>query len=96
MGRTTPREDVPREIVGVVANVADGRPGTRQFPTMYVARGQLGSLTGATAVLVRTEGGIGLGPALRRSIQLIDPELPCNNNPNDARSRVWSHRAAAV
>jgi predicted permease len=79
IGRTTPSEDVPREIVGIVSNVADGRPGTRLFPTLYLPRSQVGSFSGMAAVLVRTNGKVTIAQELRRVIQAIDPQLPITN-----------------
>ena len=78
IGRATPGEDVPREIVGVVSNVADGRPGTRLFPTLYIPRGQFQG-GGLAAVLIRTNGAVPIAPELRRVIQAIDPQLPVTN-----------------
>jgi predicted permease len=76
LGRTTGNEDVPREIVGVVSNVADGRPGTRRFPTLYLARNQLGAVTSMSAVLIRTSGRVEIARDLRRIIHAIDSQLP--------------------
>jgi putative ABC transport system permease protein len=76
VGRTTEHEDVPREIVGVVSDVADGRPGTRLFPTLYMARSQFSGGEGATAVLVRTNGKTEISSALRRVIRAVDVQLP--------------------
>jgi predicted permease len=76
VGRTTEHEDVPREIVGVVSDVADGRPGTRLFPTLYMARGQFSGGGGMTGVLIRTNGKTDITPALRGAIRLVDPQLP--------------------
>jgi predicted permease len=75
VGKGTPGAGAAREIVGVVSNVADGRPGTRLFPTMYLPRAQFAS--GADiAVLVRTNGAVQIAPDLRRAINAIDPTLP--------------------
>ena len=60
--RGTPGASAPREIVGVVANVADGRPGTRLFPTIYLPRTQFGG-GGAWSSLIRTSGGVAIAPA---------------------------------
>jgi len=67
---------VPREIVGVVSNVADGQPGTRLFPTLYVPRNQFAGGSGVATVLVRTSGKVEIAPELRRVIQTIDPQVP--------------------
>ena len=75
IGKSTPGADAPREIVGVVADVADGRPGTRLFPTMYLPRTQFAS--GASfVVLVRTTGNVQIAADLRRAVSAIDPKLP--------------------
>lgn len=76
LGRTTAHEDAPREIVGVVSDVADGRPGTRVFPTLYIARTQFNGGVGAAAVLVRTNGRTAIAAELRRTIRGIDAQLP--------------------
>jgi ABC-type antimicrobial peptide transport system permease subunit len=76
IGRTTPHEDVPREIVGVVSNVADGRPGTRVFPTAYIPRNQFEGAGDMAVVLIRTNGSVRIAPELRRVIRAIDPQLP--------------------
>ena len=75
IGRSTPGAGAPREIVGVVPNVADGRPGTRVFPTMYLPRTQFGS-GGSVMVLIRTAGNVAIAPDLRRAITAIDAGLP--------------------
>ena len=75
IGRTTPNEYRPREIVGVVSNVADGQPGTKLFPTMYVPRSVV-SFGNTVAVLVRTNGPIEIAPDIRRVVKAIDPQLP--------------------
>lgn len=76
LGRTTAHEDAPREIVGVVSDVADGRPGTRVFPTLYIARTQFNGGVGTAAVLVRTNGRAAISAELRRAIRTIDAQLP--------------------
>jgi putative ABC transport system permease protein len=75
IGKSTPAAGAPREIVGVVANVADGRPGTRLFPTMYLPRTQFGG-GGSVAVLVRTTGNLQIASDLRSAVSAIDPKLP--------------------
>ena len=75
LGRTTPHEDVSREIVGVVSNVADGRPGTRLFPTLYLPRSQFGG-GGAVAVLIRTSGSVPIASEVRRAVQSVDAQAP--------------------
>jgi predicted permease len=94
IGRTTPSEDVPREIVGVVSNVADGRPGTRLFPTLYIPRSQVGSFSGLAAVLIRTNGKVAIAPELRRIIQTIDPQLPITSirSMNDVASAALAQQ----
>jgi putative ABC transport system permease protein len=79
IGRTTQREDVLREIVGVVSNVADGRPGTRLFPTAYVPRSQFAGTTDNVAVLIRTNGRLGIAAEVRQVIHAVDPQLPITN-----------------
>ena len=74
IGRSTPAAGAPREIVGVVANVADGRPGTRLFPTMYLPRPQFGG--GGMVVLVRTKGNVPIAQDVRAAVSAIDPTLP--------------------
>src|SRR5262249_32976722 len=72
IGRTTSEEDAVREIVGVVADVSDGRPGTRTFPTVYVPRNQLSDsyngMNRSTTVLIRTSGNQAIASELRRII----------------------------
>ena len=94
IGRTTPNEDGPREIVGVVSNVADGRPGTRLFPTLYLPRSQVGSFSGLAAVLIRTSGKVAIAPELRRIIQTIDPQLPITSirSMNDVASTALAQQ----
>jgi ABC-type antimicrobial peptide transport system permease subunit len=75
VGRSTPGAGAPREIVGVVSNVADGRPGTRLFPTMYLPRTQFAS-GASVVVLIRTSGATHIAPDLRRAVSGIDPKLP--------------------
>jgi putative ABC transport system permease protein len=75
IGRGTPNGGAVREIVGVVANVADGRPGTRLFPTMYLPRAQFGA-GGGVALIVRTAGAVAIVPDIRRAIGEVDPALP--------------------
>ena len=86
IGRGTPAASAPREIVGVVPNVADGRPGTRLFPTMYLPRTQFAS-GGSVMVLVRTTGTWQIAPELRRAITAIDADAPDRADPHDGRSR---------
>jgi putative ABC transport system permease protein len=75
IGRSTPAAGEPREIVGVVSNVADGRPGTRLFPTLYLPRTQFGG--GANlVVLIRTTGPVQIATELRQAVTAIDPKLP--------------------
>ena len=75
IGRGTPGASSAREIVGVAANVADGRPGTRLFPTMYLPRTQFAS--GASVnVLIRTAGVAQVAGAVRAAVRGIDPNLP--------------------
>jgi predicted permease len=89
IGRGTPSGGATREIVGVVSDVADGRPGTRLFPTLYLARSQFGG-GGNLAVLIRTSGSVEIGPDLRRAIREIDPQLPI------ARIRTMNDVASAA
>ena len=74
IGRGTPNESAVREIVGVASDVADGRPGTRVFPTLYVPRTQ-GASGASVNVLVRT-GGATVAADVRRAVLEIDPTLP--------------------
>jgi predicted permease len=75
IGKGTPGASAAREIVGVASDVADGRPGTRIFPTMYLPRTQFG--TGAAVnVLIRTSGNLHIAADVRRAVQDIDPKLP--------------------
>jgi putative ABC transport system permease protein len=89
IGRGTPSGGATREIVGVVSDVADGRPGTRLFPTLYLARTQFGG-GGNLAVLIRTSGSVEIAPDLRRVIREIDPQLPI------ARIRTMNDVASAA
>jgi putative ABC transport system permease protein len=89
IGRGTPSGGATREIVGVVSDVADGRPGTRLFPTLYLARSQFGG-GGNLAVLIRTSGSVEIAPDLRRVIREIDPQLPI------ARIRTMNDVASAA
>jgi predicted permease len=74
IGHGTPNETAVREIVGVASDVADGRPGTRMFPTMYLPRTQFAS--GASVnVLVRTVGAT-VAADVRRAVLDVDPKLP--------------------
>jgi predicted permease len=75
IGHGTPGAGTPREIVGVAADVADGRPGTRIFPTMYMPRTQFGS-GGALNLLIRTSGDVAIVSAVRRAVADVDPNLP--------------------
>lgn len=75
VGRSTASAGAPREIVGVVSNVADGRPGTRLRPTMYLPRTQFAG--GANVVvLIRTNGAVQIAPDIRRAVSAVDPTLP--------------------
>lgn len=75
IGRGTPGGGAQREIVGVASDVADGRPGTRVFPTMYLPRTQFAS--GASVnVLIRTGGSVQIAADVRRAVLAIDPKLP--------------------
>ena len=74
VGHGTPGAGAPREIVGVAANVADGRPGTRIFPTMYIPRTQFGG--GALNLLIRNSGGVAIAAGVRRAVSEVDPTLP--------------------
>ena len=74
IGRGTGGASAPREIVGVAANVADGRPGTRLFPTMYLPRTQFAS--GASVnLLIKTAGVVQVAAAVRAAVLAIDPKL---------------------
>jgi predicted permease len=74
IGRGTPGESVLREIVGVATDVADGRPGTRVFPTMYLPRTQFASGAGVN-VLIRG-GSAPIAADVRRAVLDVDPKLP--------------------
>jgi putative ABC transport system permease protein len=74
IGHGTPGASAPREIVGVAANVADGRPGTRTFPTIYMPRTQFGG--GAVNLLIRNSGDVAIAAAVRRAVSDVDPKLP--------------------
>jgi predicted permease len=74
VGRGTPGGGAAREIVGVAADVADGRPGTRLFPTMYLPRTQFASGTSVN-VLVRTAGAVPIAADVRATVLSIDPKL---------------------
>jgi predicted permease len=73
IGHGTPGAGSPREIVGVAANVSDGRPGTRTFPTMYLPRTQFAS-GGVVNLLIRNSGDV--AAAVRRAVSEVDPKLP--------------------
>jgi putative ABC transport system permease protein len=75
VGHGTPGAGAPREIVGVAADVADGRPGTRTFPTMYLPRTQFAS-GGAVNLLIRNSGDVAIAAAVRRAVSEVDPKLP--------------------
>ena len=75
IGHGTPGAGAPREIVGVAADVADGRPGTRIFPTMYMPRTQFGS-GGAVNLLIRNSGDAAIAAGVRRAVSAVDPKLP--------------------
>jgi putative ABC transport system permease protein len=75
IGRGTPGESAAREIVGVAANVADGRPGTRLFPTMYLPRTQFSSGVRVN-LLIRTAGVAPVAAAVRAAVLAVDPKLP--------------------
>jgi putative ABC transport system permease protein len=88
IGRGTPGASAPREIVGIVSNVADGRPGTRLFPTLYIPRTQFGG--GNVIVLIRTTGPVPIVPDVRRAVHAIDATLPI------ARIRTMDEVASAA
>jgi predicted permease len=73
VGRGTPAESAPREIVGVAADVADGRPGTRVFPTMYLPRTQFAS--GANVNVLIRGGSAPVAADVRRAVLDVDPQL---------------------
>jgi putative ABC transport system permease protein len=75
IGQGTAGAGPPCEIVGVVSNVADGRPGTRIFPTLYLPRTQFAA-AGSVVVLVRTSGAMPIASDLRAAVSAIDPRLP--------------------
>jgi predicted permease len=75
IGKGTPGAGAAREIVGVASDVADGRPGTRIFPTMYLPRTQFGNVA-AVNVLIRTSGDVHIAADVRRAVQEIDAKLP--------------------
>jgi putative ABC transport system permease protein len=75
VGHGTPGAGAPAEIVGVAANVADGRPGTRTFPTMYLPRTRFGG-GGAVNLLIRNSGDVAIAAAVRRAVSEVDPKLP--------------------
>ena len=74
IGQTTSGASPPAEILGVVANVADGRPGSRLFPTIYLPRAALGRAD--VSVLIRTGGGSPIAAQIRSAVAAIDPSLP--------------------
>jgi predicted permease len=78
IGKRTPGPDATREVVGVVADIADGPPGQPVRPTVYVPRAQsrmLGSRFFA-ATLVRVQPGADVAPSLRSLLSALDPALP--------------------
>jgi predicted permease len=74
IGRGTPNENALREIVGVATDVADGRPGTRVFPTMYLPRTQFAS--GANVNVLIRGGSAPIAGDVRRAVLDVDPRLP--------------------
>jgi predicted permease len=75
VGHGTPGAGAPHEIVGVAANVADGRPGTRTYPTMYLLRTQFAG-GGAVNLLIRNSGKVAIADGVRRAVAVVDPMLP--------------------
>jgi putative ABC transport system permease protein len=74
------REEPPREIVGVVADVRDVRPHDEPRPTVYVPISQVPSLLverflAMPVLLVKAEPGEALRSALAAPIERLDGEL---------------------
>ncbi|HJR61961.1 MAG TPA: ADOP family duplicated permease [Vicinamibacterales bacterium] len=75
LGRGTSGAAAAREIVGVASNVADGRPGTRMFPTIYLPRTQFAG--GASVnLLIRTTGRVPIEAEVQRVVRGIDARVP--------------------
>jgi putative ABC transport system permease protein len=74
IGPGTPSGGALREIVGVAANVSDGRPGTRLFPTIYLPRTQFVSGT-TVALVVRGRPDVPIAGGVRDAVLGIDPSL---------------------
>jgi predicted permease len=69
-------EDEPREIVGVVDNVANAGLGNASQPSVYLPYRQTSYGPGQTLVLVSSRDPQALVPALREAVAELDPELP--------------------
>jgi len=68
-------DDATAEVVGVAGDVLYGRPGDRPMPDLYYPAAQ-GGLAWAT-LFVKTNGDpAAIGPAVRREIKALAPNLP--------------------
>jgi predicted permease len=78
IGKRTSSTDVTRDVVGVVADIADGPPGVPALPTVYVPRGQSGMLGSRSfsATLIRVRPFADVAASVRHAIGALDPTLP--------------------
>jgi predicted permease len=75
--------DVPRQIVGVVADIREKGPDLPSPTTVFVPISQtpdeitaFSNKTFLTSIVVRTSGGIDLSNQIRSAVQSVDPALP--------------------
>jgi putative ABC transport system permease protein len=75
--------DVPRQIVGVVADIHERDPGLPPSPTLFVPMSQTPDNITAfsnkaflTSIVIRTSRHIDLSSQIQRAIQSVDPTLP--------------------